>query len=171
MTRERSCSPLISTQRMRSPIRDSAQTNPSALVVPIKRALLLAMVLPLLAHSTEPDVSVRAVEVLRTTQTWAHSPIEFPRGQSEVIGLAIEIAPGGETGWHSHPVPSFGYVVAGTIELTLPSGAVKRFRAGEAFAEVIDVSHNGRNVGPDRVKLIVFYASTRGQPISKQTRD
>jgi quercetin dioxygenase-like cupin family protein len=138
--------------------------------VPINRSLLLLTVLPLLAHSTEPRVSVRAVEVLRTTHTWAHSPIEFPRGQSEVVGLAVEIAPGGETGWHSHPVPSFAYVVAGTIELTLASGAVKRFRSGEAFAEVIDVAHNGRNVGPDPVKLIVFYASTRGRPITKHTK-
>jgi quercetin dioxygenase-like cupin family protein len=152
-----------------APVRDSAQFNASVLGVPIKRALLLAMVLPLLAHSTKPEAPVRAVEVLRTTHTWAHSAIEFPRGQSEVVGLEIEIAPGGETGWHSHPVPSFAYVVAGTIELKLASGAVKRFRSGEAFAEVIDVAHNGRNVGPDRVKLIVFYASTRGQPIIRRT--
>lgn len=140
--------------------------------VPIKGSLLLLLtVLPLLVHSAEPRAPVRAVEVLRTSHTWAHSPIEFPLGQSEVVGLEIEIAPGGETGWHSHPVPSFAYVVAGIIELTLASGAVKRFRSGEAFAEVIDVAHNGRNVGPDRAKLIVFYASTRGQRITIQARD
>jgi quercetin dioxygenase-like cupin family protein len=132
---------------------------------------VLLLVLTRLAYSTEPRVPVRAVEVLRATHTWAHSPIEYPRGQSEVVGLAIEIAAGGETGWHSHPVPSFAYVVAGTIELKLASGAVKRFRSGEAFAEVIDVTHNGRNVGSDPVKLIVFYASTRGQPITKHARD
>jgi hypothetical protein len=32
------------------------------------------------------------------------------------------------------------------------------------------VAHNGRNVGPDRVKLIVFYASTRGQQTTHQAR-
>jgi quercetin dioxygenase-like cupin family protein len=131
---------------------------------------MLLLVLMRLAYSTGPGVPVRAVEVLRTTHTWAQSPIEFPQGQSEVVGLAIEIAAGGETGWHFHPVPSFAYVVAGTIELKLASGAVKRFRSGEAFAEVIDVAHNGRNVGPDPVKLIVFYASTRGRPITKHTK-
>jgi quercetin dioxygenase-like cupin family protein len=152
-------------------IHESAQSNDSVPGATIMWSWLLLILLPLLAHSTESEESVRAVEVLRTTRTWAHSPIEFPRGLTEVVGLSVEIAPGGETGWHSHPVPSFAYVVAGTIELTLASGAVKRFRSGEAFAEVIDVMHNGRNVGPERVKLIVFYASTRGQPITKKTRD
>jgi hypothetical protein len=33
------------------------------------------------------------------------------------------------------------------------------------------VAHNGRNVGTERVKLIVFYASTRGQRITMQARD
>lgn len=87
------------------------------------------------------------------------------------MGLAIEIAPGTETHWHSHPVPSFAYVVAGTLEVKLSSGIAKRFRPGEAFAEVIDVTHQGRNVGPDWVKLIVFYASTRGLPITQQETD
>ncbi len=109
----------------------------------VKTCLLLSVLLPLSGHSIEPDASVRVVEVLRTTNTWFGLPIELPHGPPEIIGVVIEIAPGSETGWHSHPAPSFAFVIAGTLEVRLASGAMKRFRSGEAFAEVIDTQHNG----------------------------
>jgi len=83
-----------------------------------------------------------------------------------VTGMVVEIAPGGETGWHLHPVPSFGIVLEGELELQLISGAVKRLKAGEAVAEVVNTLHNGRNVGQVPVKLVVFYIGSVGQ---KQT--
>lgn len=137
--------------------------------MPAKTCLLLLTIVPLSAESSESDASVRAVEVLRTSHTWAGSPFAFPQGPSEIIGVTVEIAPGGETGWHSHPVPSFVFVLAGTLEVKLASGAVKRIQSGEAFSEVIDMEHNGRNVGHEPVKLIVFYAASRGQSITLRT--
>ena len=131
----------------------------------VSTALLLAT-LSLPTRGGEHEKAVRAVEVLRTTQTWSGAPIAVPQGRAEIIGFAIEIAPGGETGWHSHPVPSFAYVLSGTLEVTLANGTAKRVRSGEAFAEVIDTSHNGRNVGPDPVKLVVFYTASPGQPVT-----
>ena len=80
--------------------------------------------------------------------------------------MVIEIAPGGETGWHLHPVPSFGMVLEGEIEVQLKNGAIKRLKSGEALAEVVDVSHNGRNVGPVPAKLVVFYVGSVGQQLS-----
>jgi quercetin dioxygenase-like cupin family protein len=87
-------------------------------------------------------------------------------GQAEITGLLLEIAPGGETGWHKHPVPSFGMVLEGTLEVTLKDGKTRRVNAGEAIAEVVDTWHNGRNVGDTPLKLVVFYAGAADTPLT-----
>jgi len=106
----------------------------------------------------EGQGSLKITPLLKTTTTWEGAPIRYPEGKPQITGLMVEIPPGGETGWHSHPVPSFGYILEGTLDVTLKDGRVMRMNAGEAIAEVIDTIHNGRVVGTQAVKLIVFYA-------------
>lgn len=80
--------------------------------------------------------------------------------------MLIEIAPGGETGWHSHPVPSFALVLEGELEVQLKNGVVNRLKAGETLAETVNTLHNGRNVGSVPLKLVVFYTGAVGQKLS-----
>lgn len=125
------------------------------------RAALICMavtLLPFVAQAIEPSQTVRVTPLLKTTQTWNGAPIEYPEGQAEITGVMIEIAPGGETNWHEHPVPSFGVVLEGTLEVSLTDGRKKLIKAGEAIAEVVATAHNGRNVGTTPLKLIAFYA-------------
>jgi quercetin dioxygenase-like cupin family protein len=119
---------------------------------------MAAALLPFAAHAIEPSATVKVTPLLKTTQSWNGAPINYPQGQAEISALMIEIAPGGETNWHEHPVPSFGMLLEGTLEISLPDGKKKLMKAGEALAEVIATPHNGRNVGTTPVKLIVFYA-------------
>jgi quercetin dioxygenase-like cupin family protein len=120
--------------------------------------LCIAAVLPFAVRAIEPSATVKVTPLLKTTQTWNGAPIKYPEGQAEISALMIEIAPGGETNWHEHPVPSFGMLLEGTLEISLPDGRKKLMKAGEALAEVIATPHNGRNVGTTPVKLVVFYA-------------
>ena len=117
-----------------------------------------AALLPFAAHAIEPSATVKVTPLLKTTQSWNGAPIKYPEGQAEISALMIEIAPGGETNWHEHPVPSFGMLLEGPLEISLPDGKKKLMKAGEALAEVIATPHNGRNVGSTPVKLVVFYA-------------
>ena len=80
--------------------------------------------------------------------------------------MVVEIAPCGETGWHLHPVASFGMLLDGELDVQLKTGEVKRIRAGEALAEVTNTLHNGRNVGPGPARIVVFYAGAVGQKLS-----
>jgi quercetin dioxygenase-like cupin family protein len=114
--------------------------------------------LPFGAQAIEPSSTVKVTQLLKTTTSWNGVPIEYPQGQAEVTSLMVEIAPGGETNWHEHPVPSFGFLLEGTLEVSLADGKKKLLKAGEALAEVIATAHNGRNVGTTPVKLVVFYA-------------
>lgn len=120
------------------------------------------------AYSLDQSASVKVSTILKTQTSWDSKPIEYPSGKAEITGMVIEIAPGSETGWHLHPVPSFAMVLEGELEVQLKSGAVKHLQPGEALAEVINTLHNGRNVGSVPVKLVVFYAGSAGQKLSEK---
>ncbi len=128
--------------------------------------IALALCLPLGAPALDSTPAVTVAPLLKTTSSWDGKPIVYPTGQAEVTGLLIEIAPGGETGWHEHPVPSFAFMLDGELEITLKNGQVKRLHAGDALAEVVDTPHNGRNVGDRPVKIVVFYAGTVGKALT-----
>ncbi len=119
-------------------------------------ALLAALLLPQ-AYALDPSAAVKATTVLKAQNSWDGKPLAYPQGQAQVTGLLIEIAPGGETGWHLHTVPSFAMVMEGNLEVHLKDGSVNRLKAGDMLAEVVNTLHNGRNVGPGPVKLAVFY--------------
>jgi quercetin dioxygenase-like cupin family protein len=123
--------------------------------------------LPFAAQAIEPSQTIKVTQLLKATQTWNGAPIRYPDGQAEVTSLMVEIAPGGETNWHEHPVPSFGVLLEGTLEVSLTDGRKKLLKPGQALAEVIATAHNGRNVGTTPLKLIVFYAgAVNKQPLS-----
>ncbi len=133
-----------------------------------RTAICVAMCLsfPLHAFALDQSVAVKVTELLKATNSWDDKPIVYPDGKAEITGLLVEIAPGAETGWHLHPIPSFGMVLEGTLEVTLKDGRVKALQAGDALAEVVNTTHNGHNIGNVPVKLVVFYAGTFGQNLT-----
>jgi quercetin dioxygenase-like cupin family protein len=130
-----------------------------------------AALLPFGTQAIESTQTVKVTQLLKTTQTWNGVPIKYPQGQAEVTSLMVEIAPGGETNWHEHPVPSFGVLLEGSLEVSLADGKKKLLKSGEALAEVIATAHNGRNVGKTPVKLIVFYAGAVDKELTVQRPD
>lgn len=114
---------------------------------------------------------IKVTPLLKTTESWDHQPIVYPGGKAEVTAMLVEIAPGGETGWHLHPVPTFGLLLEGSLEVTLKDGQAKRLQPGEAMVEVMNTLHNGRNVGKKPVKIAVFYAGAEGQVLTVKESD
>lgn len=128
--------------------------------------LLFALCLSHSAYGLDGSAGITVTPLMKTTQTWNGGQIVYPQGQAEITGLMVEIAPGSETGWHEHPVSSFGMVLQGVLEVSLRNGAVKRLQAGDVLAEVIDTVHNGRSVGEKPVKIVVFYAGAVGSALT-----
>ncbi|WP_426338944.1 cupin domain-containing protein [Pseudoduganella sp. S-14] len=118
------------------------------------------------AVALEQSASVKVTKLLQSPSSWNGAALAYPSGQAEVTALLVEIAPGGETGWHLHPVPSFGYLLEGELEVSLKDGSVKRVLAGQALAEVVNTLHNGRNVGKGPARLVVFYAGVTGSTLT-----
>jgi quercetin dioxygenase-like cupin family protein len=129
-------------------------------------AALLLCLIAIPAAAFESGATLKVTPLMKTTTSWDGKPIVYPGGQAEVSALVIDIAPGGETGWHQHPVPSFGMVLEGTLEVQLKDGQIKRIEAGQALAEVVGTLHNGRNVDKKSLKLLVIYAGSVGTPLT-----
>src|SRR3954447_24936353 len=64
---------------------------------------------------------------------------------SEMNVWVADIAPGAQTGRHSHPTPRFVYVLEGAVVLELDGRSSQMFKAGEAFAEIPNAIHNLKN--------------------------
>ena len=107
--------------------------------------------------------------LLKTQESWDGKQIVYPAGKAEVTVVQVEVAPGGETGWHLHPVPSFGVVLEGELEVELKSGKTLLLKPGEAAVETVNVLHNGRNIGTVPVKLVVFYAGNTEDSLTINT--
>ena len=111
--------------------------------------LALNMILP--ARAAEPALHGQYPAqrtLLSTATTVTGQPIRYPQGAAAHVTVSeITLAPGEETGWHRHPVPVFGYILAG--ELTVDYGPKGRhtYRTGDALVEAMNEAHNGRNTG------------------------
>jgi quercetin dioxygenase-like cupin family protein len=76
----------------------------------------------------------------------------------------IRIAPGGHTGWHSHPGAVFVMITAGTMTLEQADGSTAVYPAGTGFAEPPDHVHIARNEGTDDLELVAFFLTRAGAP-------
>ena len=103
--------------------------------------------------------------VLSTGMTVTGEPIHYPSGgPAHIIAEVITLQPGQQTGWHTHPVPIFGYILEG--ELTVDYGAKGKqiYRKGDGLAEAMNEAHDGRNTGPTPVKILAVFIGQEGVP-------
>ena len=91
------------------------------------------------------------------------------RGLSDAVARNLSIAPGGDTGWHSHPGPVFVLVTAGTgsfYHAADPTFTPTIFPAGTGFVEgggIGDV-HIFRNEGSGPLEVTVLFLVPHGAP-------
>jgi quercetin dioxygenase-like cupin family protein len=132
-------------------------------------ALAASLVLPAAAEeSYKPAVKIE--RLLQTTTTTSGEPIHYPEfPDPEVQTLIVTIPPGGETGWHKHPVPAYAYILAGTIEVESEDGTKRTFHAGDSFAEMVDRRHDGRVVGDEPVRILMIVTGEKDKPFSVRT--
>lgn len=144
----------------------------STLLRVLAPATLAAALLGPTALSDEYSGAVTSTVVLKTTRTAAGQPIAYPKGEAaEVTASVVTIAPGAETGWHTHAVPLYVWVAAGKVRVEYDGAPAVTVKAGEALVEAVGVAHNGRNEGSEPAKLLVFTAGFEGKPnVAKAAR-
>ena len=113
--------------------------------------------------------AVKVEPILKTTTTTSGDAIAYPDfTDPEVQSLIVEIPPGGETGWHLHPVPIYAYILSGSIEVESEGGAKRLFEAGESFAEMVNRKHDGRVVGDEPVRILMIVTGEKGKPFTEK---
>ncbi|MGZ3597682.1 MAG: cupin domain-containing protein [Syntrophales bacterium] len=109
--------------------------------------------------------SVQARVVLKTKNMSNGQPIAYLKSDNpEVTVMTVELPPGAETGWHTHPVPVYAYIISGSLTIEVEGKNTSVFQAGDAIIEVVNTRHCGKNTGTVPVKLVVFYTGAENLP-------
>ncbi|MGZ3607418.1 MAG: cupin domain-containing protein [Syntrophales bacterium] len=109
--------------------------------------------------------SVQARVVLKTKNMSNGQPIAYLKSDNpEVTVMTVELPAGAETGWHTHPVPVYAYIISGSLTIEVEGKNTSVFQAGDAIIEVVNTRHCGKNTGTVPVKLVVFYTGAENLP-------
>lgn len=104
-----------------------------------------------------------ATALLSAGETVVGERINYPTGTpAKVTAVVVTLAPGQETGWHTHGVPTFGYLLEGELEVDYGAHGIRRYRGGDALLEAISVPHNGRNTGTGPVRILAVFMGAEG---------
>lgn len=117
---------------------------------------------PLGASESVYAPAVKVVPLL-TTQTDGTGRPLVAATNPEVSIVTVEFPPGAQTNWHKHTAPCFAYMLEGELSVELETGEVRTVKAGQAFAEVVEVLHNGINRGTVPARLVMFVSGEAGK--------
>jgi quercetin dioxygenase-like cupin family protein len=151
---------MISLLQYKKALREDCMRKYLVIIIGI-----LVFGVPYTVAAGDYNSGVKATLILKTTTTTGNYPAKYLNTQvPEITAMKVEIKPGAETGWHSHPVPLYAYVLEGDLTVEIKGGRTYQFAAGDAIVEVVNVPHNGKNLGATPVVLIVFYTGETGRP-------
>ncbi len=129
------------------------------------RTLVPVMSCLLVAAPAAAQVNFKATPILQSGVTVSGATLSYPKTDSaEVTALLLEIGPGGETGRHMHPNPTFVYMLEGAIDVDMDGGMPHTYKAGDSFIEVVNTWHNGKNKGTMPAKILVVFSGVKGKP-------
>lgn len=137
--------------------------------LPLIQTLALLPLLALGSCAPQPNsedhvypTEIKVTHLLQTRVDSAGHQLEYPKtGDAELTAVLVEIPVGATTGWHIHTVPCAAYMLEGEVHIELADGSQRVVKQGQAFAEVVDLLHNGRNPGPKTAKLVLFVAGKK----------
>lgn len=125
--------------------------------------LLQAAIVPLLWLAVM--LTAAGQQLIATRADALGNPLTYADGgTAEITGLLVTMEPGERTGWHSHPVPTFGYLLAGELTVDYATGDTRVYRAGEVIVEAQHTPHDGHSSGSEAARLVVFIAGAPGVP-------
>jgi quercetin dioxygenase-like cupin family protein len=134
------------------------QTKGNAMHIRSLLGILLVAAAPL-AHASEKK------ELFKDGRSWDGAPLAYPAGTAEASGYRVALAPSEALPFHCHPVPTFGYLLSGALDVETLGGKRKAFRAGDAVVEVANTWHRGTNPSAtEEAAFVVFYAGAEGVP-------
>jgi quercetin dioxygenase-like cupin family protein len=84
----------------------------------------------------------------------------------EAVAARVDIAPGGASGWHTHPGDEISVVNEGEVVVMVAGQPPRRVAAGEGFVIPAGVVHNAKNEGASLTRLVGVYVVEKGKPLA-----
>ena len=84
----------------------------------------------------------------------------------EAVAARVEIAPGGTSGWHTHPGDEVSVVNEGEVLLMVAGQPTRKVVEGEGFVIPAGVVHNARNESSTPTRLVGVYVVEKGKPLA-----
>jgi quercetin dioxygenase-like cupin family protein len=132
------------------------------------RIALLALIalLPAASAPAEEAIAYKTLvtPLIATSQTVIGQPFAYPSGTAKVTAVIVTIPPGGETGWHEHAVPLFGYMLDGVLTVDYGDKGTRIYKAGDSLMEAMNWPHDGANKGDVPVRILAVYLGAEGVP-------
>jgi quercetin dioxygenase-like cupin family protein len=137
---------------------------------PITRLLAPALLLAAACTRAEPPAPATpaVAPVLSASETILGQPFAYPQAGAEVTAVIVTLPPGAATGWHRHPVPLFGSMLAGELTVAYEGAGTRTYRPGDALMEAIGTPHDGRNDGAADVRILAVFIGAEGIPNSEK---
>ena len=105
--------------------------------------------------------------ILAVSRSVLDEPIYYPKKSPALItAKVVTLQPGQETSWHTHPIPTFGYILEGEIEVDYGAKGSKTYGQGQALMEAMAHAHQGRNVSTRPVRVLAVSMGAAGLPTS-----
>lgn len=126
--------------------------------LPALAAILLTLAGPALADDPANLPYARVEVLLSGNQTVAGETIVYPADQAaQVTAAVVTLLPGEETGWHTHGVPLFGYILEGVLVVDYGELGERTYHQGDGFLEAMAFRHNGHNRSDAPVRILAVY--------------
>lgn len=121
------------------------------------------------ASARQPAENVSTL--LSSGQTVTDEPIAYPAGApAKVTAIILTLQPGEETGWHTHGVPAFGFMLEGELTVDYGDKGSRIYKSGDAVLEAMTVAHNGRNSGAAPLRILAVFMGAEGSTLSEPAR-
>lgn len=107
-------------------------------------------------------------KVLEASTAWDGDPLTYPQGKPLITSIISTLEPKGFTRRHMHPVPTYIYVLEGTLVVDVDGKSPREVKAGEAFMEVVGPWHRNRNPSSkEKVRYMLVFMGTEKEPYVK----
>jgi quercetin dioxygenase-like cupin family protein len=114
---------------------------------------------PAFAEDATPPTDYQALltPLLQSGTDILGAPLAYPAGTPNVTAAIVTLPPGASTGWHTHEVPLYAYILTGELTVDYGDKGIKVYHAGDSVLEAMNWPHNGSNLGTVEVKLLAVY--------------
>lgn len=140
--------------------------NPTLWIIPVGLVLTVTVMLFARAVSqarTDNADYQRVQPLLRAGKTVVDEQIRYPdSGAPSISSVIVTMLPGETTGWHTHGVPLFAFMLEGEIEVDYGAKGIRTYKKGDAFLEAMTTRHNGKNKGVTPARVLAVFVGAEG---------